>query len=244
MSRLEGKVAIITGAAQGMGAAHAQEFIKQGAKVVLTDLNEEKGSALVAELGENALFIKQDVTSEQGWADVVAQAEEKFGPVNVLVNNAGISVNKFILEISLEEYMKIVNINQVSVFLGMKAVAGSMAKAGGGSIVNISSINGLVGGAVGYTDTKFAVRGMTKAAALNLAHMGIRVNSVHPGVIATPMIMQEDAKEAIEEFAKHIPLKRVSQPEEVSQLVVFLASDESSYSTGAEFVVDGGITAM
>ena len=140
--------------------------------------------------------------------------------------------------------MKIVNINQVSVFLGMKAVAGSMQKAGGGSIVNISSINGLVGGAIGYTDTKFAVRGMTKAAALNLAHMGIRVNSVHPGVIATPMIMQEDAKAAIEEFAKQIPLKRVSQPEEVSQLVVYLASDESSYSTGSEFVVDGGITAM
>ena len=244
MSRLEGKVAIITGAAQGMGAAHATEFIKQGAKVVLTDLNEEKGEALAAELGENAIFVKQDVTSEQGWADVVAKAEETFGPVNVLVNNAGISLNKFILEMSLDEYMKIVNINQVSVFLGMRAVAGSMTKAGGGSIVNISSINGLVGGVVGYTDTKFAVRGMTKAAALNLAHMGIRVNSVHPGVIATPMIMQEDAKEAIEEFAKQIPLKRVSQPEEVSQLVVYLASDESSYSTGAEFVVDGGITAM
>lgn len=244
MARLEGKVAIITGAAQGMGAAHATEFIKQGAKVVLTDLNEEKGAALAAELGENALFIKQDVTSEQGWADVVAKAEEAFGPVNVLVNNAGISLNKFMLEMSLDDYMKIVNINQVSVFLGMKAVAGSMQKAGGGSIVNISSINGLVGGAIGYTDTKFAVRGMTKAAALNLAHMGIRVNSVHPGVIATPMIMQEDAKAAIEEFAKQIPLKRVSQPEEVSQLVVYLASDESSYSTGSEFVVDGGITAM
>lgn len=244
MARLEGKVAIITGAAQGMGATHATEFIKQGAKVVLTDLNEEKGAALAAELGENALFIKQDVTSEQGWADVVAKAEEAFGPVNVLVNNAGMSLNKFMLEMSLDDYMKIVNINQVSVFLGMKAVAGSMQKAGGGSIVNISSINGLVGGAIGYTDTKFAVRGMTKAAALNLAHMGIRVNSVHPGVIATPMIMQEDAKAAIEEFAKQIPLKRVSQPEEVSQLVVYLASDESSYSTGSEFVVDGGITAM
>ena len=244
MSRLAGKVAIITGAAQGMGAAHAKAFIEQGAKVVLTDLNEEKGAALAAELGENALFVKQNVASEEEWATVVAKAEEAFGPVNVLVNNAGISLNKFMLELSLDEYMKIVNINQVSVFLGMKAVAGSMAKAGGGSIVNISSINGIVGGAVGYTDTKFAVRGMTKAAALNLAHMGIRVNSVHPGVIATPMIMQEDAKEAIEEFSKHIPLKRVSQPEEVSQLVVFLASDESSYSTGAEFVVDGGITAQ
>lgn len=244
MSRLAGKVAIITGAAQGMGAAHAKAFIEQGAKVVLTDLNEEKGAALAAELGENALFVKQNVASEEEWATVVAKAEEAFGPVNVLVNNAGISLNKFMLELSLDEYMKIVNINQVSVFLGMKAVAGSMAKAGGGSIVNISSINGIVGGAVGYTDTKFAVRGMTKAAALNLAHMGIRVNSVHPGVIATPMIMQEDAKEAIEEFSKHIPLKRVSQPEEVSQLLVFLASDESSYSTGAEFVVDGGITAQ
>ncbi|MER1987258.1 MAG: glucose 1-dehydrogenase [Solibacillus sp.] len=244
MTRLAGKVAIITGAAQGMGAAHAKIFTEQGAKVVLTDLNEEKGRALAAELGDNALFLKQDVTSEEGWAEVVAKAEAVFGPVNVLVNNAGISVNKFILDLSLDEYMKIVNINQVSVFLGMKAVAGSMAKAGGGSIVNISSINGLVGGAVGYTDTKFAVRGMTKAAALNLAPMGIRVNSVHPGVIATPMIMQEDAKEAIEEFAKFIPLKRVSQPEEVSQLVLFLASDESSYSTGAEFVVDGGITAQ
>lgn len=244
MSRLAGKVAIITGAAQGMGAAHAKAFIEQGAKVVLTDLNEEKGAALATELGENALFVKQNVASEEEWATVVAKAEEAFGPVNVLVNNAGISLNKFMLELSLDEYMKIVNINQVSVFLGMKAVAGSMAKAGGGSIVNISSINGIVGGAVGYTDTKFAVRGMTKAAALNLAHMGIRVNSVHPGVIATPMIMQEDAKEAIEEFSKHIPLKRVSQPEEVSQLVVFLASDESSYSTGAEFVVDGGITAQ
>jgi 3alpha(or 20beta)-hydroxysteroid dehydrogenase len=244
MSRLAGKVAIITGAAQGMGAAHAKAFIEQGAKVVLTDLNEEKGAALATELGENALFVKQNVASEEEWATVVAKAEEAFGPVNVLVNNAGISLNKFMLELSLDEYMKIVNINQVSVFLGMKAVASSMAKAGGGSIVNISSINGIVGGAVGYTDTKFAVRGMTKAAALNLAHMGIRVNSVHPGVIATPMIMQEDAKEAIEEFSKHIPLKRVSQPEEVSQLVVFLASDESSYSTGAEFVVDGGITAQ
>ena len=244
MSRLTGKVAIITGAAQGMGAAHAKAFVEQGAKVVLTDLNEEKGKAFAAELGENAIFIKQNVTSEEDWTTVITKAEEAFGPVNVLVNNAGISMAKNMLEMSLEEYMKIVNINQVSVFLGMKAVAASMMKAGGGSIVNISSINGLVGGAVGYTDTKFAVRGMTKAAALNLAPMGIRVNSVHPGVIATPMIMQEDAKAAIEEFAKHIPLKRVSQPEEVSQVVVFLASDESSYSTGAEFVVDGGITAQ
>ncbi|OCS85387.1 glucose 1-dehydrogenase [Caryophanon tenue] len=244
MSRLANKVAIITGGAQGMGEAHARLFVEQGAKVIITDLNEEKGTALAAELGENALFVKQNVASEEDWANVITKAEEAFGPVNVLVNNAGISFNKFVLDLTLDDYMKIVNINQVSVFLGIKAVAGSMQKAGGGSIINISSINGLVGGAVGYTDTKFAVRGMTKAAALNLAPMGIRVNSVHPGVIATPMIMQGDQKDAIEAFAKHIPMKRVSQPEEVSQVVLFLASDESSYSTGSEFVVDGGITAQ
>ncbi|WP_413366600.1 glucose 1-dehydrogenase [Lysinibacillus sp. 3P01SB] len=244
MSRLAGKVAIITGAAQGMGAAHAKLFAAHGAKVVLTDLNEEKGQAFAAELGENALFVKQNVTSEEDWAAVIAKAEEAFGPVNVLVNNAGITMAKNMLDVTVEEYRRIVEINQVSVFLGMKAVAPSMMKAGGGSIVNISSMNGLVAGAIGYTDTKFAVRGMTKAAALNLAPMGIRVNSVHPGVIATPMVVQEDTKAAVEEFSKHIPLKRVAQPEEVSNMVLFLASDESSYSTGSEFVIDGGLTAQ
>lgn len=244
MARLKGKVAIITGAAQGMGASHARRFVEEGAKVVLTDLNEEKGNQLASELGENALFLKQNVTSAEDWAIVVAKAEEKFGPVNILVNNAGITMAKSILETTEEEYRRIVDINQVSVFLGMKTVIPSMQKAGGGSIVNISSINGIVGGAVGYTDTKFAVRGITKAAAMECSHYGIRVNSVHPGVIATPMVVQEDTKAAVEEFAKHIPLKRVAQPEEVTNLVLYLASDESSYSTGAEFIVDGGITAM
>ncbi|MEK4762536.1 glucose 1-dehydrogenase [Viridibacillus sp. FSL E2-0187] len=244
MSRLSGKVAIITGAAQGMGAAHAKLFIENGAKVILTDLNEEKGNAFAAELGENALFIKQNVTSEEDWATVIAKAEKAFGPVNVLVNNAGITMAKNMLDVTVEEYRRILDINQVSVFLGMKTVAASMMKAGGGSIVNISSMNGLVAGAIGYTDTKFAVRGMTKAAAINLAPMGIRVNSVHPGVIATPMVVQEDTKAAVEEFSKHIPLKRVAQPEEVSKMVLFLASDDSSYSTGSEFIIDGGLTAQ
>lgn len=179
MGRLENKVAIITGSAQGMGAEHARLFISEGAKVVLTDLNEEKGQALAAELGENAVFVKQNVTSEEDWATVLATAEEKFGPVNVLVNNAGITMAKNMLDVTVEEYKRIVDINQLSVFIGMKTVASSMQKAGGGSIVNISSMNGLVAGAIGYTDTKFAVRGMTKAAAINLAPMGIRVNSVH-----------------------------------------------------------------
>lgn len=244
MSRLAGKVAIITGAAQGMGAAHAKLFVENGAKVVLTDLNEEKGQAFAAELGENALFVKQNVTSEEDWATVIAKTEEAFGPVNVLVNNAGITMAKNMLDMTVEEYRRIVEINQVSVFLGMKTAAPSMMKAGGGSIVNISSMNGLVGGAIGYTDTKFAVRGMTKAAALNLAPMGIRVNSVHPGVIATPMIVQEDTKAAVEAFAKSIPLKRLAESEEVSKMVLFLASDDSSYSTGSEFVIDGGLTAQ
>lgn len=244
MNRLENKVAIITGGAQGMGAAHVRLFVEQGAKVVLTDLNEEKGQALAAELGDNVIFVKQNVTSEEDWNNVLAITEEKFGQVNVLVNNAGITMAKSILDISLEEYRRIVDINQTSVFLGMKTVAPLMARSGGGSIINISSMNGLVAGAVGYTDTKFAVRGMTKAAAMNLAAMGIRVNSVHPGVIATPMVVQEDTKAAVETFSAQIPLKRVAQPEEVSNMVLFLASDESSYSTGSEFVIDGGLTAQ
>ncbi len=244
MERLEGKVAIITGAAQGMGASHAKKFIDEGAKVVITDLNVEKGEALAKELGDNALFVKQNVTNAEDWEKVVAETEKAFGPVNVLVNNAGITLAKSILETTEEEYRRIVDINQVSVFLGMKTVIPSMQKAGSGSIVNISSMNGLVGGAIGYTDTKFAVRGMTKAAALECAHYGIRVNSVHPGVIATPMVVQEGMKETIEEFSKSIPMKRVAQSEEVSNMVLFLASDEASYSTGSEFIVDGGLTAQ
>lgn len=244
MARLEGKVAIITGSAQGMGASHARRFIKEGAKVVITDLNEEKGKALAAELGENALFVKHNVTNAEDWKNVVEETEKAFGKVDVLVNNAGISLNKSILETTEVEYRRIVDINQVSVFLGMKTVIPAMQKAGGGSIVNISSMNGIVAGAIGYTDTKFAVRGMTKAAAMECANYGITVNSVHPGVIATPMILQADSKAEIEEFSKHIPVKRVAQPEEVSNLVLYLASDESNYSTGSEFIVDGGLTAM
>ncbi len=244
MGRLQDKVIVITGAAQGMGETHARKCLEHGAKVVLTDVNVEKGEDLAASLGENALFIKHDVTNEQDWSNVVEQTEAKFGPINVLVNNAGITIAKSLLETSLEDYRRILDINQVSVFLGMKAVTPSMKKTENGSIINISSINGLVGGAFGYTDSKFAVRGMTKAAALELANYGIRVNSVHPGIIATPMIMQDDTKDAVEQFAKTIPLKRVAQPEEISGLILFLASDDSSYSTGSEFIADGGITAQ
>lgn len=244
MGRLDNKVAIITGGARGMGEAHVRKFVSEGAKVVFTDLNEEGGMALAKELGENVKFIKQDVTKAADWETVVAETENSFGPINILVNNAGITMSKSIFDITEEEYRKIVDINQVSVFLGMKMVLPSMQKTGNGSIVNISSMNGLVAGAVGYTDTKFAVRGMTKAAAVQLGGLGIRVNSVHPGVIETPMVTEGDAVEVIKEFAKHIPVKRMAKSEEVSNLVLFLASDESSYSTGSEFVIDGGLTAM
>ena len=244
MARLQDKVVIITGAAQGMGETHARLCIVEGAKVVLTDINSEKGDALAKELGANAIFIKHDVTSEENWAHVVKATQDKFGQIDVLVNNAGITTSKSILDTSLDDYRKIIETNQVSVFLGMKAVIPAMKAAKQGSIINISSVNGLVGGAIGYTDSKFAVRGMTKAVALECAAYGIRVNSIHPGVIATPMIMQGDTKNVVEAFAKSVPMKRVAQPEEVSGMVVFLASDDSSYSTGSEFIADGGLTAQ
>ena len=244
MTKLLDKVAIVTGGARGMGESHVRRFIEEGAKVVFTDINEEVGEKLSSELGDNALFVKHDVTDEAGWQEVIEKTEAAFGPVNVLVNNAGISMSKSIFDMSVEDYKKIIDINQVSVFIGMKAVLPSMQKAEGGSIVNISSMNGIVGGAIGYTDSKFAVRGMTKAAALQVGHLGIRVNSVHPCVIETPMVTEGDAVEQIKEFAKHIPMRRMAQSEEVTNMVLFLASEDSSYSTGSEFIIDGGLTAM
>ncbi|UOQ84888.1 glucose 1-dehydrogenase [Gracilibacillus salinarum] len=243
MSRLAGKVALITGGARGMGASHVKCFKQEGASVMIADILEEEGRALADQLGGNVQFKKLDVTKRNNWQEVIQYTEDIFGKIDILVNNAGISMNKSFEEITEEDYRKIVDINQISVFLGMQSVLPAMKKTGGGSIVNISSINGIVGGAIGYTDTKFAVRGMTKAAALNLSPYNIRVNSVHPGVIETPMIMQEDSKETIETFSKHIPAGRVAKPEEVTQMVLYLASDESSYSTGSEFIVDGGLTA-
>lgn len=195
-------------------------------------------------LGKVHFFIKHDVSNEADWQNVVDTVINKWGKIDVLVNNAGITYNTPLEELSLESYMKIVNINQVSVFLGMKSVASTMKEQQHGSIINISSMNGLVGGAIGYTDTKFAVRGMTKAASSDLSPYNIRVNSVHPGVIQTPMIEQKGVKEAVEEFAKTIPMRRVALTEEVSNMVIFLASDDASYSTGSEFVIDGGLTAL
>lgn len=243
MVRLEGKIAIITGGARGMGASHARKFVEEGAKVVITDILEKDGEALANELGKNSLFVKHDVTNEDEWNTVVEKAEETFGFVNVLVNNAGIGLNKPIEEITVEEYMKVININQVGVLLGMKTVVPSMKKAKGGSIINISSLSGFGGtyGQVAYDASKFAVRGMTKTAALEFADHNIRVNSVHPGVIETPILIGHE--ETIKSISDQIPMKRIGQPEEVSKLIVFLASDESSFSTGSEFTIDGGTRA-
>lgn len=245
MGKLNGKVAIITGAAQGMGASHAKLLANEGAQVVITDIKAESGQKLAAELGaDRALFLTHNVSNSDDWARVVSETKKKFGHIDILVNNAGITFAKPLEEISENDYIKIFQINQLGTFLGLKAVAKEMVAQHSGSIINISSLNGLVGGAVGYTDTKFAIRGMTKAAALELAPSGVRVNSVHPGVIETPMIAQASTKDAVKAFAKAIPLKRIAKPEEVSRLVLYLASDDSSYSTGSEFVVDGGMSAQ
>ncbi|MDJ1091432.1 MULTISPECIES: SDR family NAD(P)-dependent oxidoreductase [Staphylococcaceae] len=243
MERLKDKVIIITGAAQGMGKVHAERAIAEGAKVVITDINEEKGQAVAVTLGSDALFIKHNVVSESDWENVVQTTLEYWGKIDVLVNNAGITYNMKIEEITLDDYMKIVNINQVSVFLGIKSVTATMKAQNSGAIINISSMNGLAGGAIGYTDTKFAVRGMTKAAARELSPFNITVNSVHPGVIHTPMLEQPGVKEAVDKFKQMIPMRRVAQAEEVSNMIIFLASDEARYSTGSEFVIDGGVTA-
>lgn len=242
--KLENRVAIITGGAQGMGASHARRFVKEGAKVVVTDILEEKGKAVAQELGKNAIFIKHDVTKAEDWDKVIKETESTFGPVNILINNAGIGFVKLIEDMTEKEYRMEIDINQVSIFLGMKAVLPSMKKTKNGSIVNISSVAGLIAlpQYVAYSGSKFAVRGMTKVAALEFADYGIRVNSVHPGLIDTPMTQDENNAASLAEFTKSIPMKRAAQPEEVSNLVLFLASDDSSYSTGSEFVIDGGST--
>lgn len=245
MNRLQDKVAIITGGARGIGAATAKLFAAEGAKVVITDILEEEGRETSAAIGKNCLFIKHDVTSETEWQDVVTKTEAAFGPINILVNNAGIVIQKPLPDLSLEEYEKVIRVNQFGVFLGMKAAMPSMRKADNPSIINMSSISGMVGQAqtLAYNASKFAVRGMTKSAAIELGPLGIRVNSIHPGIIETPMTMTEELKGVIDEMAKGIPLGRLGKPEEIGHLCVFLAADESSYATGAEFIADGGMIA-
>jgi 3alpha(or 20beta)-hydroxysteroid dehydrogenase len=239
MTRLDGKIVIVSGGARGLGAAHATAMVREGAKVVIADVLDDAGEKLAAELGSAAIFRHLDVTSEDDWHAVVEATAEAFGPVNVLVNNAGIANAGGIDRYTLEQWNSVIAVNLTGTFLGAKAVAGTMKSEKRGSIINISSIEGLRGGAAlhGYVASKFGVRGLTKSLAVELAKYGIRVNSVHPGYVITPMTESLDPSHMI------IPLGRGAQPEEVSAMVVYLASDESGYSTGAEFVVDGGMTA-
>jgi 3alpha(or 20beta)-hydroxysteroid dehydrogenase len=246
MGRLDGKVALITGGSRGQGAAEGLLFIAEGASVVLADVRDEPGEALAADLGDGALYQHLDVRSESDWERAVARVVDHFGRLDVLVNNAGIVRAAPLEEMPLSTYMEVVEVNQVGVFLGMRAVTLAMRDAGGGSIVNISSNAGLEGvsGVIGYVASKWAVRGMTKTAALELGRYGIRVNSVHPGGVDTPMLEQDDFDSVDQDqvFGSQ-PIPRIGRPDEIAKLVLFLASDESSYSTGSEFVADGGITA-
>jgi 3alpha(or 20beta)-hydroxysteroid dehydrogenase len=243
MGRLDGKVAIITGAARGQGEAEARLFVREGAKVVLADVLDDLGKKVAEELGDAATYVHLDVSAESDWAGAV-DAAARYGALTVLVNNAAIIMPAAIEDTTLDDYMKVVNVNQVGCFLGMRSVIAPMKAAGKGSIVNISSIDGFNShnGLVSYTATKFAIRGMTKTAALELGRFGIRVNSVHPGGVNTIMGNPTSVDEELINqfaFASHA-IPRIGRPEEIANVVLFLASDEASYCTGSEFIADGG----
>ena len=237
--RLKGKVALVTGAARGMGASFARAMVAQGASVVLADVRDEEGLAVEAELGEAALFTHLDVTNHEDWRHAVDAAVARFGKLNVLVNNAGILKVGGIDDCSSADWDTVIAINLTGAFNGIRSALPALRASTPASIINVSSTAGLkgYGGLVGYTASKFGLRGLTKAVALDLGEAGIRCNSVHPGAVLTPMTDGMDMTQA------HVAMKRAGHPHELAHLVVFLASDESSYCTGAEFIVDGGETA-
>ncbi len=248
--RLAGKVALITGGAHGMGASEAALFAREGAKVVVADLLEVDGHQVVGAIGASggeARFVRLDVTSEADWSEAVAATVAAFGKLDALVNNAGISGGIDPDIMSTKAYDQLMDVNAKGVFLGMKYAVPAMQKAGGGSIVNISSISGIVGQELihmGYNASKGAVRAITKSAAVQYASDGIRVNSVHPGFMPPMLTSRATADPELRaRWLKAVPMKRAGQPEEVAYAVLFLASDEASYITGAELVVDGGFIA-
>lgn len=244
MGRLQGKVAIITGGARGMGEVTARLFASEGAHVVIADILDEAGQAVAESIGENADYIHLDVSDEKAWEKAVELAESR-GPLNVLVNNAAILHVASIKDTGAEDFMRVVTINQLGTYNGIRAAIEPMKRAGGGSIINISSIDGLQAknGISAYVSTKWAVRGLTKSAAIELGPYNIRVNTVHPGGIFTAMHGAEGKTEPSAEdnayYSQH-PLPRVGLPAEVARMSLFLATDEASYSTGSEFIVDGG----
>jgi len=245
MNRLENKVALITGGANGMGASHVKRFVAEGAKVYFTDLSEEAGKNLQKEIGEQTVFIRQDVSSETDWKAVMETIGKTDGKLDILLNNAGIAPSGLIEELSLEEYIKVININQVSIFLSLKYGLPLLKKSGSASVINISSIAGLKGisaGNAAYSSSKYAVRGLTQVAAIEFAAFNIRVNSIHPGFVKTPMLDAVPA-DVLEQMIKSIPLNRLAVSEELSNVILFLAGDEASYCTAGEYVVDGGLMA-
>ncbi|MCQ6563180.1 SDR family NAD(P)-dependent oxidoreductase [Paenibacillus mendelii] len=248
MGRLSGKVAIITGAALGMGAAEAKLFAREGAKVVATDIKDDELQQVVQEIikdGGEAIGLRHNVASEDEWKAVVQEAVTRFGKVDVLVNNAGISSTKNIIDIEISEWNRVMDINLTGCVLGMKYCIPEMQKAGAGSVVNISSIGGIVGmaGSSPYTAAKGALRALSKSAAVEHAKQNIRVNSVHPGIIVTPMT-EPSMKDAMPYYQTFTQLPYFGKPEDVAYGVLFLASDEARFMTGSELVIDGGWTAL
>ncbi|MFB6514473.1 SDR family NAD(P)-dependent oxidoreductase [Streptomyces virginiae] len=238
--QLDDKVVVITGAGRGQGATEARLCAAAGARVVVTDVREDEGRAVAAELGDRGLYVRHDVADPESWATVVKETVRAFGTVSALVNNAALWRTAHVEQQRLEDFEALLRVNLLGPFLGIQAVAPVLRAAGGGSIVNISSTAGLVGipGHAAYGSTKFGLRGLTRSAALDLARDRIRVNSVHPGAIDTPMV----AGAVAGRDWSHVPLGRMGRPEEVGELVLFLCSDASSYVTGSEFTVDGGMT--
>ena len=243
--RLEGKVALISGGARGQGATEAERFVNEGAKVVIGDVLDDEGKATAERIGASCRYVHLDVTLEDDWQAALATTVDEFGPPDILVNNAGIFIIRPIIMTTLEDFERVVKINQTGVFLGIKTVGPIMCEHQQGSIINISSVAGLKGtaGTIAYSASKWAVRGMTKCAANEYAAFGVRVNSVHPGIIDTPMAQEFKDLGVMESVRQAIPMGKETGPETVANLVVYLASDESFYSTGSEFVVDGGMVA-
>lgn len=249
-SRLDGKVALITGGARGMGASEAQLFLDEGAKVIITDILDDAGKDTAKRLspdGSRCIYLHHDVTKESDWETVLKDALAAFGQIDVLVNNAGIFERGTVMDTSLADFERTMSINVTGVFLGMKTVAPHMVQRQNGSIINISSVAGLNGtpGFLAYGASKWAVRGMTKGVAKELAPFGVRVNSIHPGIIDTPMLQTfDEAGEGVREMVRtRIPLGYEAEPIHVARLALYLGSDDSAYSTGSEFIVDGGWSA-
>jgi 3alpha(or 20beta)-hydroxysteroid dehydrogenase len=246
--RLDGTVAIVTGGAGGQGAAESRLLAELGAKVLIGDIDDEAGRRLAVDLGDAALYAHLDVRSEEEWRSALQAATAAFGAVNALVNNAGISLPpKPILKTSVEEYRSVIEVNQIGAYTGIHVVAPAIIAAGGGSIVNVSSVNGFVGGwgIAGYASSKFALRGLTRVAAIELARKGVRVNSIHPGPIDTPMLRGglPPGTDPVVAMAGAVPAGRVGRPEEVAAMVAFLISADASYCYGAEIALDGGFLA-